>query len=282
MGTSEAVLEHLAIDSPRRRPAGLLPIATAALVWELLGRAGWLGAAPPASATVVQLFTILGRDGVGAALLTSLINLIAGVAAASVCGIAVGLAFWRSPFFTRMFGVYFDALMAVPTVVYVPVMFGLFGTSRVTQLAVIFAFAFFTVAATTEVALARVNAGLIGMARAFGASERQVFWTVLLPGAAPTIITGLRSGAVRAVKGMLIGEMLVAFTGLGAMLKAYGARFDVASTLAVVLLVTLIGLAVNATVARLGGQLLRRFSLRPTGLRTPATDTALETAARNR
>lgn len=282
MGPSQAVLEQLEA-TPSQRWLGAVPaLAAGAGVWEAAARLGWLGPVPPVSAVVQRLVALLQHDDLHHALAASLISLAMGVVAAWACGIATGAIFHHSRICHRLFHIYFDALMAVPGVVYVPVLFGLFGFSRATQLAVIFVFAYFTVAATTEMALDQVDTSLLSMGRAFGANRRQLFRMVQLPASAPLIVTGMRSGAVRAVKGMLIGEMLVAFTGLGALLKAYGARFDIGSTLALVLLIAIIGLAVNAIVDALGHAVVRRLS-RPTfRLRMPATGTATETAARSR
>ena len=92
-----------------------------------------------------------------------------------------------------------------------------------------------------------VDPGLVEMAGAFGASERQLFLKVLLPGALPLTMAGLRLAIGHAVRGMITAEMLVALFGLGALLRTYGGRFDAERLFAVLLVV--IGAALVCTYA---------------------------------
>jgi NitT/TauT family transport system permease protein len=63
------------------------------------------------------------------------------------------------------------------------------------------------------------------MARSFGATERQVWTRVLLPGALPAIMTGIRLGVGRAVTGMVIVELLMVSTALGGLILEYRGLF---------------------------------------------------------
>jgi ABC-type nitrate/sulfonate/bicarbonate transport system permease component len=109
----------------------------------------------------------------------------------------------------------------------------------------------------TEAGLRGVDRRLVEMARAFGASEGQVFRRVVVPAAVPSVLTALRVGAARAVKGMVVGEMVIALGGLGARLKVSGSRFDMTGVLAVLLVVLAISLSVNALMRGLETRLLR-------------------------
>ena len=128
-------------------------------------------------------------------------------------------------------------MLAAPNLVFVPILAALLGVGRPTQVAVVFLYAFFPVTATTAAAIRLADSALVEMARAFGAGGRQLFWKVLVPGSTPMILTGLRIGMVRAVKGMITGEMLVAVSGLGALARIYGSRFDAERALAVLLVI---------------------------------------------
>ena len=72
------------------------------------------------------------------------------------------------------------------------------------------------------------------MGRCFGANQWQLFWKVRVPNALPLLMAGLRVGLGRAVKGMVIGEMLIAFVGLGYLVKFYGSTFDMEHLYAVI------------------------------------------------
>ena len=125
------------------------------------------------------------------------------------------------------------------------------------------------------------------MARSFGASGGQVFWKVSVPAAAPMLATGVSVGTLRGVKGMIMGEMVVAFTGLGSLLKAYGARFDTVSTLALLLVILCVSFATQVLVGAIGRGVVRRFSAPATdplwpSAAWPASGTATENDARTR
>jgi NitT/TauT family transport system permease protein len=74
------------------------------------------------------------------------------------------------------------------------------------------------------------------MVRGFGATERQVWRDVLLPGALPAIVTGLRLGLGRAFTGMVAVELLLVAVGVGRLIVSYQGEFDGAAVYAVVLL----------------------------------------------
>jgi ABC-type nitrate/sulfonate/bicarbonate transport system permease component len=72
----------------------------------------------------------------------------------------------------------------------------------------------------------QVDPSFIEMARCFGANERQIWARVLLPGALPAIMTGVRIGLGRAITGMVIVELLLVSVGLGNLILRYSARFE--------------------------------------------------------
>jgi NitT/TauT family transport system permease protein len=78
---------------------------------------------------------------------------------------------------------------------------------------------------------------LIEMGRSFGASERQLWRYVIMPGAAPSVFAGLRIGIGRAVTGMVIAEWLLAAVGVGALLLQFRGSFESAALFAVIIIV---------------------------------------------
>jgi len=73
----------------------------------------------------------------------------------------------------------------------------------------------------------------------------------------PLVFAGIRLGMGRAVKGMINGEMLIAFVGLGALAEKYGAQFDAAKVFAIAMVVLIIGLVNDAIVQTLENRLTR-------------------------
>jgi NitT/TauT family transport system permease protein len=83
------------------------------------------------------------------------------------------------------------------------------------------------------------------MAQSFGAGETALFRRIFLPSALPAIMLGLRLGAVQAVKGMVVGEMLISLVGLGERLIYYGNTFLITELYAVILTVLVIALVIS-------------------------------------
>ncbi len=130
-----------------------------------------------------------------------------------------------------------------------PVLFTLFGVTRASQVAVVFLYAFPFIADATFLAVRSADRVLVDMAWSFGATDRQVFWRVVVPGAWPRIVAALRIGIGRGVRGMINGEMLIALIGLGALIRTFGNRFEIDKLFGILLIVLLLGVA--------GGQLLK-------------------------
>ncbi len=75
------------------------------------------------------------------------------------------------------------------------------------------------------------------MARAFCATERQIWWRVLLPAALPSVTTAVRLGLARAITGMVAVEITLIAVGVGRLLLEFRGNFDAASLYATVLIV---------------------------------------------
>jgi len=67
---------------------------------------------------------------------------------------------------------------------------------------------------------------LINAARSFGASEWQIFKSVVFPSTLPFLLTGLRIAVGRALVGVLVGELYAATAGIGFMITVAGATFQ--------------------------------------------------------
>ncbi len=89
------------------------------------------------------------------------------------------------------------------------------------------------------------------MARSFGARRRQIYTKVLILSALPEILAGLRLGAIRGVKGVVIGQLLVAIIGVGELFELYSQHFLMEEFWALVVVVFLFAFAVSEGIAAL-------------------------------
>lgn len=220
----------------------LLALLVGVASWELVGRVLRYGFLPPASNVLRAALEMIASGQILGNLAASFVGLITGYGLAVSSGVLLGLLMGRYRWVELILEVYISAFLAAPKIVFVPILYALFGMGRGTQVAVVYLSAFFIIVINTMSGIRNVDASCIEMARAFGASERQLFWKVLFPGALPLTMAGLRLGVGRAVRGMIRGEMFISLFGLGALLRKYGSRFNSEKVFAILLLVISVAL----------------------------------------
>ncbi|HEX7588220.1 MAG TPA: ABC transporter permease [Anaerolineae bacterium] len=216
--------------------------------WEIAGRVWHISFLPPFSNVIGAAVGLIASGQILGNLATSLLGLLVGYTLAAFSGVGLGVLMGRYRKIEHLFDIYINAFLAAPKIAFIPVLFAFFGVSRSVQVAVVFMSAFFIIVINTMSAIRSVDATYIEMARSFGAREHQLFWRVLIPGAVPLTMAGLRLGMGRAVKGMINGEMFIAVFGLGGLLRTYGSRFDAEKVFAILLVVIAVALACSAVV----------------------------------
>lgn len=229
------------------RPS-VLSLGGGILLWEIAGRLIHFSFLPPFSAVLTALARMVWSGEILANLAASLTALLIGYSLAIVVAIPLGLLMGRYRTVEYLFDPYINALLATPSLLYVPIFFGLFGISRLTQVSVVFLYSSIIIIVMCMSGVRAVDTNLVEMARSFGATERQLLFRVLLPGAMPMVMAGLRLGMGRAVRGMINGEMLIVLVGLGALLRQYGSRFDAASVFAILLVVIVVALCCTSVI----------------------------------
>jgi len=267
MMASEAVIKPTAaqkIGSSRtlhrvlhRYAPEVLALLGGAVVWECLG--WWLGLQwlPPFSQVIRALVQFVGSGVILSNLQSSLVSLIVGFVLSLVFGLVLGALMGRYRVIEKAFDVYVHALFVCPSILFAPIFFAIFGLSDASRIAIIFVYSTFVIVINTATAIRTVDPSLVEMAYSFGCRESQIFTRILLPASLPLVFAGIRLGMGRAVKGMINGEMLIAFVGLGALAQKYGAQFDAAKVFAIAMVVLIIGLVTNAFVQSLENRLTR-------------------------
>ena len=131
----------------------------------------------------------------------------------------------------------------------------------------VFMYAFFPLVVNTATEVRQTPQAMTEMARSFGASEWQIARRVMLPSAAPLVFGGIRFAASRSVKGVIIGEQLIAIVGIGALIQLYGAEFQFPQLYSIILLVALAGLGLQGGFGWLQGRLMPWVPRESTGSR---------------
>lgn len=245
-----SILRCLSVSaSPARHVLALLfSLSVGVVAWEMAGRWAGLRFLPPFSQVLWAAGDLIVSGQIVTPLVASLFSLVIGYGTAVAAGVTLGVLMGRYRAVEYALDPYLNAFLATPKIALVPVMYGLFGVSRFVQVGFIFLSAFFIVVLNTMRGIQTVDPTPVEMARAFGAREHQLFWKVLLPGALPLTMAGLRLAIGHAVKAMVTGEMFITLFGLGAMLRTYGGRFDAERVFAILLVVIAVALVCSAMV----------------------------------
>src|SRR5207248_6825111 len=105
--------------------------------------------------------------------------------------------------------------------------------------------AFFPLMVNTIVGLRSAEEEKVDLMRSLAANRWQVFWMLQLPNAMPYIFAGLEIAMIFALIGAIVAEFVGAQSGLGMLIQSMNFTMDVAGEFSVVLLLSMIGLALN-------------------------------------
>ena len=193
-------------------------IVVAALLYEAVARTGYFPPAlMPTLPKVAHALWASLMDGsmIGHAAGT-LYRVLFGLGIAVLVGIPLGILMGRFKPIENFFMPLVSALMPIPSLAWVPVFILWFGLGNTVAILIVFYAALFPMLLNTWSGVRAVNPIWLRAAGAMGADERALFWKVIVPGASPFIITGLRQAFLRAWIAVIGAEFLAASDfGLG-------------------------------------------------------------------
>jgi NitT/TauT family transport system permease protein len=248
-GTARRVAEHwLAVASP----------VAVLLAWEWASAAGLLREVFfPRPSTVLRHLGRLIADGTlwNHASIT-LARIGWAFALAAVLGVAVGLAMglWRR--LREGLDPVFAAIYPIPSILFLPLVSFLVPAGEVVAVLTTAVTSFFLVAFTTTHGVRQIDPRVIEAAVHFGARGARLFTAVLLPGALPFILTGLRLGLGYALIVVVAVEIVAASRGLGALLWLSWQVLKVEDMYATFLVIALLGALLSYGLAALRTRLL--------------------------
>jgi NitT/TauT family transport system permease protein len=245
--------QAIAAQRRRRRAFAVILIRVLSLA-AVLAAWQWFGAdINPAlfttpSAIASAAVTMIGSGELWNYLWPSLIVLAIGLFLASIVGIAVGLVLARYWVIDVAFGVYITFLYSIPTVALVPLIVLWAGYEMVAKVIILFLFAFFPMAINTYQGVKNVDPRLLEVGRAFRASEAQLWTNIVLPGALPFIITGLRLAVGRGLIGMVLADLYTAVSGIGYLIVRTAATYQVDKMFVPIVALGILGVVLTALV----------------------------------
>jgi len=181
----------------RRAIEVILTIAAPLLVlgiWELLARAGRLDPIfwPAPSTLWETLQDLIAEDDLLGDIQITLLRILGGFLLGAIPGVALGLAmglFWPVRVFFMPLAA---AIYAVPKIAVLPLVIIAFGIGETSKLVIVAISIFFLVVLNTMGGVLAIDPSYRDVARNLGASRLELFTTIALPGALPSIFTGLR------------------------------------------------------------------------------------------
>lgn len=214
-------------------------------LWEVVGQLEAVFIFPPLSAVLVKLVTILGQNNFHEAAIISLKAFSIGMFWSIVVGVFLGFLMGRVEAANRLLSMWVNIFASAPLSSLVPILMLLFGFGQTTIIVTVFLFAVWIITLDTYAGVSHINTSLNEMARSFGASKWDMYTKVLFWAALPEILAGIRMGCIRAVKGVVIGQLLVSVIALGAMFSRYSRSFLLEEfwALALILFVFALGLS---------------------------------------
>jgi ABC-type nitrate/sulfonate/bicarbonate transport system permease component len=208
------------------------------------------------SAIVKQFWQALLHGTLLADMRFSGLNFLIGFGLALVTGVVLGVIIGWYRKVRLVFDPFLNALYATPRIAMVPMIIIWFGVGMWSKVFIVYITAVFPVLINTAGGIRSVDPDLIRAARAFCASDWQIFKTVAIPGSVPFILTGVRQGVALGLIGVVVGEMFGGSQGVGFMVAYGGQTFNTDTLFVGVLIIAFAGILLTA----LAEKLERRFS----------------------
>ena len=233
-----------------------------AILWEIVGRLEVIMLIPPLSAVFGAMGNVLMTRSFLEAIGITLEAFGIGMALSLVVGISVGVLMGRVRAVADVMGMWINIFESSPITAVVPLLLAVLGFGMQTMVVTVFLFSVWVIALDTQVGVKHASASLVEMARSFGASRRDLYLKVIFWAALPEILAGMRLGIIRGVRGVVIGQLLIAIVGVGFLFETYSRKFIMPEFWALVLIVFGFAYGLSETIGVLERRVARYASVR--------------------
>lgn len=202
------------------------------------------------------------RESLLAAAQASLTRLVVGLGVGIVVGTLLGLAMASSSIVQRSIGSLMSGLQALPSISWLPLAILWFGLTERAILFVVIIAAIPAMAIAAASSIRLVPPLLVRAGRTLGARRSTLYRRVVLPAAVPGYVAGLQSAWALAWRALMAGELIsTGGKGLGHLLDANQQLFQVSNIFAVMLMIVIVGMAVEALFGVVDRRVRRRRGL---------------------
>lgn len=173
-------------------------------------------------------------------------ELIAAYAMTAALGVLLGLLFASSKLIGDAFEPVLLVLYAIPKIILYPLIVLILGIGMLPKIVFGVMVGIFVVIFNTAAGLRQVEPTYLSLARSLGYGKWQIFFKVVIPAAAPTILAGLRLGFGYTIIGVITGELLVVNAGLGFLIDWASVNYFTPELYALIIITLGIGVIGNS------------------------------------
>jgi len=230
----------------------VIPVIGVLLLWELGSRTGIIDKTffPAPSNCFLALVQLIIDGQLLPNLLITLIRILLGFLLGVIPAVIIGVTMARLPWVRIILDPIIAIAYPIPAVAILPLLLVIFGTGGTPIVVLAGIISFFPSAINALTGVLRVDGKLILMSRNMGASERQVLWKIILPGALPSIFAGIRLSAGLALLGAIAGEFLAASDGIGSMTWRYWQIYQITNMYATLAVIATLGFLLTTATLR--------------------------------
>jgi len=228
------------------------------VLWEIVGQLGlvYYNFLPPLSDILLKFWELTASGVMIQQGVLTLERALAGLAIAIVLGVPIGILTARNSLFDWFWNPVIAIGYPVPVISLIPVFMLWFGIGDVSKIILVAVGAFWPVALNARDATRTVDENLVWSARMMGTSEQRLLWRVVMPAAAPGILTGIQIALPISLIVEFIFEMVAGGGGLGH-LQILGARqFESTQVYAAIIAIMIVGLGLDRVLRRVRAWIL--------------------------
>jgi NitT/TauT family transport system permease protein len=227
------------------------------IIWEYFGRhMDPIFMAPP-SAIFRATGELIMSGALQKGLVQSLWPFTVGMVLTIIIGIALGIAIAQWKTVEYILDPFINALYAIPRIALVPLIILWAGLEFAGKVTILVSVAVFPIIVNTYSGIRDVRGSMLEIGRAYGATESQIFFKIILPAALPFIMAGVRLSVGLAIIGIIVAEFFTAISGLGGMIIEYANVFATAKLFVPIIVIALVGVVLTEFIQWLERRLSR-------------------------
>lgn len=216
-------------------------------LWEVAPALGWVK--PLFTSSPSRIFMAaqwLFAHGFWHDIQVSSLEFLYGFGLSILIGVSVGILMGWYRRVHAMFEPLITALYVTPRVALLPMLILWFGLGMESKVAIVFLGGVFAILLNVIAGMQNLDEQLVRCARSFGATDRQLFFTIALPSLLPFLVAGMKLAVGRSLVGVLVGELVASSAGVGHMMAVAGATFQTDKVFVGVVLLATIGWSFTA------------------------------------